>query len=45
MVGEKVYNLYLQKQPGTYKDLHTVSIKGKTVKAELLTDKEVTVRF
>lgn len=45
VVGDKVYNLYLQKQPGTYNDAHVVNIKGKVAKAELLTDKEVSIRF
>ena len=45
VVGEKVYNIYLQKQPGTYNDTHVVNVKGKVAKTELLTDKEVSIRF
>ncbi len=45
LVTDKSYNIYLQKQPGTFTDKHTVNIKGKTQSAELKLDKELKFTF
>ena len=42
LTANGTYKLYLQKQPGTLMDKHTVTINGKTQTAELVTDKELT---
>ncbi|EKD99523.1 MAG: hypothetical protein ACD_22C00237G0003 [uncultured bacterium] len=40
-----IYNLYIQKQPGTNGEIHTVTVNGKTEKITLEKDAQVKVRL
>ncbi|OGC50259.1 hypothetical protein A2716_03555 [candidate division WWE3 bacterium RIFCSPHIGHO2_01_FULL_40_23] len=45
LLKDKLYYLYLQKQPGTNNDKHIVTLNGKSQTVELLTDKELLFRL
>lgn len=41
IVKNRMYSIYIEKQPGTLMDVHTVTFGGKTQNVNLLTDKEL----
>ncbi len=45
LIKDNVYNLYLEKQPGTNMDKHTVTVKDKTQTVELLSDRELNFKL